>query len=649
MSSKASTAVDASASAVDPAADARVRRAGSVSESFPATPPDGCYRCQQEIYISFFFDGFAQTLQDGDQLSNIGKLYTAHALTDPGKGVYKLYYEGMGRKLSTETTGIGVALAKNGAANVTGVAESKLIMDPSKKAATETAKQAWKDWPNPEVGKKVKSSMLDAFSPKKIWEELKKPATAIPLIVSSGISVVADSVPLIRDSEIAAGYMGTGFNARVEQALNDFKTVIARAKADPRTLKTIRVSVFGYDRGGVTARKFTNDLIGKTCKQESGKVTYEGVDVQFDFMGLFDCVSSAYADSIFTKVLSPVLTFVPGEGWIAKATAKALGVVIGLAKQSLGQFDTSPQFKKVLHYVAATELRFYKNLDSPRGSKDVSNLTEVVYPGSQSDVGGGFKEGEDEKSAELARVSARNMLDQGWSYGVPFRQIADLKANGLFTIVGEFEFKKTIAVNGKSLTVNDLFGAYTAHLGGGTSSLENHLLAHQKLFVSWARYVHDRTHGVSQGDYLFVNTIDANVYNAIFNGETPNYETREANYERISQGAPAVNSPWTISRTVGDINDPTVRELATAWVKPAKLSPEVIAFFDNFVHNTITRLNNVSLGDGVFMQLRTIDDRGAVSRTMEKGKDILSDAGKKTAAALREAAQNVPPGLPPMF
>jgi hypothetical protein len=60
-----------------------------------------------------------------------------------------------------------------------------------------------------------------------------------------------------------------------------------------------------------------------------------------------------YADSIFTKVLSPVLTFVPGEGWIAKATAKALGVVIGLAKQSLGQFDTSPEFKKVLHYVAA--------------------------------------------------------------------------------------------------------------------------------------------------------------------------------------------------------------------------------------------------------------------------------------------------------
>ncbi|MEL2319487.1 hypothetical protein AAER40_28160, partial [Klebsiella pneumoniae] len=107
-----------------------------------------------------------------------------------------------------------------------------------------------------------------------------------------------------------------------------------------RTLKRIRVSVFGYDRGGVTARKFANDLISKTCKRENGTVTYQGTEVQFDFMGLFDCVSSAYADSIFSKVLSPVLSFVPGEGWIAKVASKTLGVVVGLAKQSLGQYDT---------------------------------------------------------------------------------------------------------------------------------------------------------------------------------------------------------------------------------------------------------------------------------------------------------------------
>jgi Uncharacterized alpha/beta hydrolase domain (DUF2235) len=571
----------------------------------------------------------------------------AHRDTDPDKGIYPLYYEGMGTKLSEETKGIGAALAKNGFAQAKSVTVSKLVTGPSKDAAKgaakEAAKEAWSERRFPDVGKKVKSSMLEAFSPKKIFEELKKPATAIPLIVSSGISAVADSVPLIRDSEIAAGYMGTGFNARVERALANFATVVAQAKTDPRTLKRIRVSVFGYDRGGVTARKFANDLISKTCKRENGTVTYQGTEVQFDFMGLFDCVSSAYADSIFSKVLSPVLSFVPGEGWIAKVASKTLGVVVGLAKQSLGQYDTPGEFKKVLHYVAATELRFYKDLDSPRGSANIANLTEVVYPGSQSDVGGGYKEGEDEKSAELARVSARNMLEQAWSYGVPLRRPDDLIQNEAFTIWREFEFKKTILVNGKSLTVNDLFAAYAAHLGGSTSTLENHLLAHQKLFISWARYVHDRTHGVSQGDYLFVNTVDANVYNAIFDGETPNYETRAAYYERISQGGAAVNSPWNISRTVSDISDTTVRELATAWVKPEKLSPEVVAFFDHFVHNTITRLNNVSLGDGVFMQLRTIDDRGVISRTIEKGTNAASESAKKLGSALSDAAKNTPP------
>lgn len=645
-----STAIDASPSGGNaPSGAARVNRAGSVSGAFPSAPPDGCYRCQQEIYISFFFDGFAQTSQDLDHLSNIARLFLAHRDTDPGKGVYKLYYEGMGRTLSDETVGIGAALAKNGFAKATSVAEGKFVTDPAKKGATEAAKSAWKDWPNPEVGKKIKSSMLDAFNPKKIYEELKKPGAAIPLIVSSGISVVADSVPLIRDSEIAAGYMGTGFSARVEKGLKDFTTIVAQAKTDPRTLTRIRVSVFGFDRGGVIARKFASDLIGTTCKRESGKVTYQGTEVQFDFMGLFDCVSSAYADSIFTKVLGPVVTFVPGEGWIAKVASKALGVVVGLAKQSLGQYDTPAEFKKVLHHVAATELRFYKNLDSPRGSNDVTNLTEIVYPGSQLDVGGGYKEGEDEKSAELARISARNMLDQAWSYGVPLQRLDELVQKGLYTVSSAFEFDKTIACNGKSLTVNDLFAAYTAHLSGGTSTLEDHFLAHQKLFISWARYVHDRTHGVSQGDYLFVNTIDANVYNAIFSGETPNYETREAYYERVSQGSAATPSPWNISRDVSDISDARVRELATAWVKPVKMSPEVIAFFDNFVHNTITRLNNVSLGDGVFMQLRTIDDRSAISRAIEKGKNSASQSAKSFGDALNEAARNVPPEYPQLF
>src|SRR6185437_13420252 len=79
-----------------------------------------------------------------------------------------------------------------------------------------------------------------------------------------------------------------------------------------------------------------------------------------------------------------------------------------------------------------------------------------------------------------------------------------------------------------------------------------------------------------------VNTVDANVYNAIFvNDPTPQYDARDAYYERVAQGTEH-STPFYTSREVDQISDPTIRELATAWVKPPKLSPEVIAFFDHF-------------------------------------------------------------------
>ncbi|WP_321886847.1 DUF2235 domain-containing protein [Paraburkholderia bannensis] len=634
-----STAESASWSgATLPGGGDRAQRAASVAARQPNAPPDGCYRCQQEISISFFFDGFGHTAAEGAELSNIGRLFHTHETTDEKLGIYKVYIEGMGRDLSNDPTGIDGALGKNIKSQTEGWLKSQAT-GAAKKGATDAAKKIAADWKGGDVTGKVKSSMMDAFNPKKIAENLSKAATYVPMIVSATAKVVADSYPPIRDSEIAAAYMGTGFAARVDKATFVFKQLVASAKVDPRPLKTIRVSMFGFDRGGVIARKFANDLVAKVCKKQDGAVTYQGIRVQFDYMGLVDCVSSAYADSLFSKVLSPVLSFVPGDGWVAKITTKGLGILIGLAKQSLGQYDVPVDFKRVTHHVAATELRFYKDLDSPRDSKNATNLVEVVYPGSQADVGGGFIEGEESKSSELARVALQNMLNEGWSYGVPLRRLDQLKAEGLLSLQKEIAFQKTVNVGGKDLNVGDLFAAYTAQLrAGGRAQLEHHMLAHQKLFVSWARVVHDRTHGPSQGDLLFVNTVDSNVYSAIFDGPVEQYDTRAAYYDRVDHGTEQSNAFYQ-SKRVDGISDPTVRELATAWVNPAKLTPEVIAFFDHFVHNTITRLNNVSLGDGVFMQLRTIDDAGAMGRIKKKA----GDTAKSVGDAISEAYRNTPP------
>lgn len=550
----------------------------------------------------------------------------------------------MGTRLSNDPVGLGkAALGKTGEQLWDWSKEE--ATGAGKKGASNAAKEIAKEWKGGGYAAKVKSSMLDAFNLKKYGEELKKGWNFGPMVVSAAANIVADSYPPIRDSEIAAAYMGTGFDARVEKAKVMFEQIVTSAKEDPRPIKTIRIAIFGYDRGGVVARKFANELIEKICKKKDGAVVYKGAKVTFEYMGLVDCVSSAYADSLFTKVLSPLLSLVPGDGWVAKISTKGLSLLAGLAKQSLGQYDAPGEFKRVTHLVAATELRFYKDLDSPRDSKEPANLVEIVYPGSQSDVGGGFRDGEDEKSSELSRISARNMLNEAWSYGVPLQRLDELNAKGLFKEFKQFEFKATVNVDGKALNIGDLFAAYTAQLqAGGRAQLEHHMLAHQKLFISWARVVHDRTHGPSRGDLLFVNTVDSNVYSAIFDGPTEQYDARAAYYDRVDHGTEQSNAFYQ-SKRVDSISDPTIRELATAWVNPVKLSPEVIAFFDHFVHNTITRLNNVSLGDGVFMQLREIDDAGTVSRLKKKAATTAKSVGE----AISEAYRNTPPEYRSMF
>jgi hypothetical protein len=81
MSSNA-TAISASASSeTGPSGSDLVKRAISFTLTQPSTPPDGCYRCEQEIYVSFFFDGFGHDLDDGEKQSNIGRLYRAHKET----------------------------------------------------------------------------------------------------------------------------------------------------------------------------------------------------------------------------------------------------------------------------------------------------------------------------------------------------------------------------------------------------------------------------------------------------------------------------------------------------------------------------------------------------------------------------------------
>jgi hypothetical protein len=271
----ASAAAESSSSMAD-----RVGRATSFTLTQPSAPVDGCYRCRQEIYISFFFDGLGHSLEDGSYISNIGRLYNAHKATKKENGIYSLYYAGMGRPLSRETIGIAGTLAANlvgGTTDAVTDAVTDSIGDARKDATNDLAKGTIEAY---RAGKKggVKSALVHAFETfaegvkpgailKKVGASVTSPKTIIPVVTQAA----ADAYPPVRDMGAAAAWIGTGFNARVEQAERDFTSIIEQAHSDPRPIKFIRISMFGFDRGAVAARKFANELIEKVCKKEGGQ------------------------------------------------------------------------------------------------------------------------------------------------------------------------------------------------------------------------------------------------------------------------------------------------------------------------------------------------------------------------------------------
>ena len=82
---------------------------------------------------------------------NIGRLHAAHDVTNPQTGVYKVYYEGMGRRLSDETVGVPKTLGRNSLDQAKSVAKSDFITGPAKKGVQDAAKEIIKDWKGGQV------------------------------------------------------------------------------------------------------------------------------------------------------------------------------------------------------------------------------------------------------------------------------------------------------------------------------------------------------------------------------------------------------------------------------------------------------------------------------------------------------------------
>jgi hypothetical protein len=185
-------------------------------------------------------------------------------------------------------------------------------------------------------------------------------------------------------------------------------------------IKQCLVDVFGFSRGAAEARVFCSWL--SECLVNGALA---GVPVTFRFLGIFDTVAAAGLSG--------------HDNWASAAALRVPAAVVNC-----------------VHMTAMHEIRRNFPLDEVLEASRVSHpRIEIAYPGSHSDVGGGYKPGElgvatgeDKSSADarkLSQISLNHMYECAVAAGVPLRSRYDRLGRSIlrFSVAAELALAYT--------------------------------------------------------------------------------------------------------------------------------------------------------------------------------------------------------------
>lgn len=183
------------------------------------------------------------------------------------------------------------------------------------------------------------------------------------------------------------------------------KTEISDSK--PRVVECF-IDVFGFSRGAAQARVFCNwlnELLIDGC--------LAGIPLRFRFVGIIDTVASA---GFWASMVAGLTNSTTTRG--AWASADALSIPASI--------------QNCVHMVAMHELRRNFALDAIGvNGKLQPGCFQFAYPGSHSDVGGGYRPGElglavGDDSQKLSQIPLNHMLDCAIAAGAPLTRPAAL-------------------------------------------------------------------------------------------------------------------------------------------------------------------------------------------------------------------------------
>ncbi|EAN4681863.1 hypothetical protein EHN46_23595 [Salmonella enterica] len=378
--------------------------------------------CGRVWHVGFFFDGVGRNIdQDAPdhRLSNIARLFRAYPDENFNTDFVchnKFYFSGMGTPYNDD-------------------AFSKLytVMDQSLESMKDDLKDIGKD--------AAKDAAKDVLTGKGPWfetlkngldnllkpEDLKKKRSDIfkNMVKKS----IIESTSWIRDNEFISAHFLTGEPTRLNAAKVQFANAFlenSKSKNDtpPIKIKSISISLYGYDTGATLARKFLDEFLEDICEKiGEDQYQFQKVPVDIVFAGFFDC--SRHSPASNNNGLDYFFSMA------GKATRdKRVETVGDIASVAFGEkaieLDTAlPEtVKQALHLAAAYERRLWRGLYRLGSTK--SEHKEMMLPGCSEDVGGGLKPDEQKPSAELCRVALHTMYNAAHDAGVPFPDIDTL-------------------------------------------------------------------------------------------------------------------------------------------------------------------------------------------------------------------------------
>lgn len=393
--------------------------------------------------------------------------------------------------------------------------------------------------------------------------------------------------------------------------LDELNTLLKRTPK-PR-IPSLTLDVFGFSRGGAEAVAFChmfNELL------TGGK--FASIPAAIHFLGVFDVVASVGIS--FSVSLTTIAPEVMADGHLS------------WAKRILENLP--PCVRSGRHFIAAHEQRMNFPITTQMGSGD---FKQYYFPGVHSDVGGGYGPGESGKAMHsqselLSQIPLAYMYKEAFIAGVPFHAYDAMKP----TVKDDFAVSPALAA---------AWEAYCRALTVGGQDHGDRFRTHMSLYYRWRKH---RLHDLETCE--FYKRADKQAQQDMSDANNTLKRDLELLRERIALGnlGPQISAERRSARDFDGASQwQALRadQPATDWEKwvmsqfdrTDPLDADVIAFFDNHVHDSIA-------GFYLAGEVTEFDKRSKVEKIKKKNRASLSgfdlkiyDLAKEVEAAQAKA------------